>query len=227
VIVAGHAVLRRFADPSASENWVLLPFQRSECTCYVEHVRRGVEEAAGRGAVLVFSGGQSRAEAGRRSEAESYLWIAEHHDWFGRRAVAGRTVTEEFARDSFENLLFGICRFREYAGVWPEAVTLVSWGFKEARFHLHREALGWPVERFAYSAPNDPPDLEQALQAERRAVAAYTADPYSASEAFRKKREERNPFRRQHGYAVSCPEVAELLAHGGPERFAGALPWRP
>jgi hypothetical protein len=139
--------------------------------------------------------------------------------------VAGRTVLEEFARDSFENLLFGICRFREFAGHYPEHVTLVSWAFKEQRFGLHRTAIGYPVSRFTYSGPNNPRDLDQALASERKAVQAYTEDPYSSGGRFRQKRDDRNPFRRQNGYALSCPELAPLLSHRGPELYRGPWPW--
>jgi hypothetical protein len=73
---------------------------------------------------------------------------------------------------------------------------------------------------------NDPPDLAQALAAEERARAGYTADPYSASPFYRQKREERNRQRRMHGYAASSPELIPLFRHQGPAQFAGPLPWR-
>ena len=73
VIVAGHAILRQdWRDPLDGASWILQDFQRGEGACYVEHIRRGVEIAAGNAsALLIFSGGQTRAEAGPRSEAES------------------------------------------------------------------------------------------------------------------------------------------------------------
>ncbi len=151
--------------------------------------------------------------------------MAEHYAWFGRPEVAGRTILEDLSRDSFENLLFGICRHREFTSAWPDAVTLVSWAFKERRFGLHREAIRFPAERFRYLGPNNPRDLGQALASESRAVEAYRADPYSSGERFRAKRAERNPFRRQNGFAISCPEVAPLLVHPGQELFDGPLHW--
>ena len=101
----------------------------------------------------------------------------------------------------------------------------MSWAFKERRFGLHREAIRWPADRFRYVGPNNPRDLAQALASERNAIEAYTRDPYSSGERFRAKRRDRNPFRRQNGYAVSCPELAALLGHEGPELFHGPLPW--
>ena len=219
-------MLRRFADPLSDENWVLLDFQRREAPCYVGHVRCGVElAAADPRSLLIFSGGQSRQEAGPISEAYSYFWIAQQFDWFGHRNVAGRVITEEFARDSFENLLFGLCRFKECTGWYPEHTSFVSWAFKRERFELHREAIRWPANRFVYVGANDPPEIEQAAKAEARTRAGYIADPYSSGAEYRAKREARNPFRRQHGYGASCPELTGLLGHAGPELYRGPLPW--
>jgi hypothetical protein len=224
VMVAGHAIPRvGFRDPREDASWHLLEFQRREAFCYVEHIRAGVERAADEDALLIFSGGQTRVEAGRRSEAEGYRAVAEHYGWFGR---ACRVALEEYARDSFENLLFSLARFREVAGDWPERVTVVSWRFKEERFQMHRAAVGWPAERFGYWGVNDPPEREQAVAAEARNRAAYARDPYSASAEFRAKKVMRNPFGRRHGYGESCPELRALLGHEGPELFGGALPWR-
>jgi hypothetical protein len=38
--------------------------------------------------------------------------------------VRWRTLTEEHARDSFENLLFSVCRFRELTGTYPYNITV-------------------------------------------------------------------------------------------------------
>jgi hypothetical protein len=226
VIVAGHAVLLDPGDPASDASWSLLDFQRGEPPKYIEHVRRGLEiAAADPHALLMFSGGQSRLDAGPRSEAQSYWLIAERARWLDYPGLAARCTTEEFARDSFENLIFGICRFRELTGRYPLRVTMVGWRFKERRFHLHRQAIRWPEERFDYAGANDPADLGQALAAETVNTKKYVADPYSSSAEFRAKREWRNPFRRQHGYFTSCPELKALLRHEGPRTFTGELPW--
>lgn len=38
--------------------------------------------------------------------------------------VRWRALTEEHARDSFENLLFSVCRFRELTGTYPYNITV-------------------------------------------------------------------------------------------------------
>jgi hypothetical protein len=207
ILVAGHAILRDLGQVREDAGWYLLAFQKGEPPKYLEHIEAAVRLAGERpGAALIFSGGPTRAEAGPRTEGLSYWLVAEYFDWFGHPEVRARAFVEDFARDSFENLLFGICRFEEVAGRAPEHVTLVSWMFKRERFErLHRGAIGWPRERFTYLGVNDPPDPVQARAAEAGAKRRYEADPYSLSAEFQAKKRERNPFARQHGYAVSCP----------------------
>jgi hypothetical protein len=140
--------------------------------------------------------------------------------------VAERTVTEDFARDSFENLLFGLCRFRESTGHYPHVVHLVSWAFKAARFDRHRAAIRWPAARFAFHGVNQPVDLAVAERGEAAAVAAFAGDPYGTDSAgLGRKRADRNPFGQVAPYRDTCPEAAELLRHAGPEAYSGRLPW--
>lgn len=42
----------------------------------------------------------------------------------GKEDLRSRTLTEEHARDSFENLLFSVCRFRELTGAYPRNITV-------------------------------------------------------------------------------------------------------
>jgi hypothetical protein len=107
------------------------------------------------------SGGKTREAAGPLSEGVGYWRIGQSVRWLGRPDVRDRTATEDFAQDSFENLLFGLCRFRELAGHFPEHVTVVSWRFKEARFALHRDAIGWPESRWTYLGVNNPVELPE------------------------------------------------------------------
>lgn len=104
----------------------VLDYQRGQVSTFVRHIELGVRLAREDGeALLIFSGGETRYEAGPRSEAQSYWIAAKHAHWWRDDPAAGsdegdsvssRTVTEEYARDSFENLLFSICRFKEVTG---------------------------------------------------------------------------------------------------------------
>lgn len=225
-MVAGHAIPYRFDRLDRDEGWYLKPFQAGEGALYLDHVKQGVAVAAQEpDSLLIFTGGQTDAAAGPRSEGQGYWLAANYFDWFGYSEVARTATTEEFSLDSFQNLLYGICRFREVSGGYPEAIAAVGWKFKGPRFHLHRRAIGFPEARFRYEGVNDPPTLEENLPFEKARRLLFERDPYGTSAEAARKREARNVFRRQHGYRESCPELAALLNHQGPELFAGPLPW--
>jgi hypothetical protein len=85
--------------------------------------------------------------------------------------------TQEHARDSFENLLFSVCRFREVTGHYPRQITVASFEFKHARFaDLHLKALQWPRQSFRFLGT--PALSEQALQVGASVMSASVAlDP--------------------------------------------------
>lgn len=226
ILVAGHSVPVHMDQLDSDNGWFLKDFQAGEGRFYVEHVEAGVRLAAENPeSMLVFSGGQTDRLAGPRSEAQGYWLIAEHFDWYGSRAVRNRATTEEFALDSFQNLLFGICRFFEMTGRHPRRITAVGWRFKGARFDIHRAALRWPGNRWDYVGPNDPTDIATAEHFEAQRRSGYLTDPFGSAPEPVAKRGARNPFRRQHGYATSCPHLAELLQWPGPGAYPNALPW--
>ncbi|KAG5461585.1 MAG: hypothetical protein BJ554DRAFT_6200 [Olpidium bornovanus] len=62
--------------------------------------------------------------------------------------LAGRAFTEERSRDSYENLVFAIARFREITGGDPRSITVVGFEFKRNRFiNVHRPSIRWPESR--------------------------------------------------------------------------------
>jgi len=248
VSVVGHAVLDPHAESLESADqresvWHLMDYQRNQNLpqVLVSHIQRGVQEAADDPqALLVFSGGQTRPEAGPHDEASSYLSVAEHFDWWGhtsdvedtRLSVAQRAVTEDFATDSFQNLLFSICRFKEVVGKYPVRITVVGFDFKRDRFaSLHRAAIRFPHQNFNYIGINPSPptlfDLEQAEIGEKRnSVVLFQADQYGCSSPqLLAKRLARNPFQRTNAYPLSCPDLRGLLEWCKTELYPFPLPW--
>ncbi|PWN50688.1 hypothetical protein IE53DRAFT_82682 [Violaceomyces palustris] len=133
-----------------------------------------------------------------------------------------RMTTENFALDSFENLLFSIARFREYTGFYPERITVVGYAFKKARFEeLHAKAIRWPTRTyiaggqraFSYVGIDDEgEDNSLAYQGERlKGYSLFEKDMYGCHGKLKDKRIERNPTRRFHPYFSSAPELADLL----------------
>lgn len=215
-----------FQDPFAESSWVLLPYQKGDPPWYRAHMRRALERVtADPCSALVISGGQTRLEGGQISESGSYWRILDSRGWDGHPDVKQRATTEEFAADSFQNVLFGICRFKEIVGRYPTDINIVSWAFKTERFDLHRAALRWPADHFTFVGVGYPDAVNVAKEGERGVLDLFRSDPYGVGSALSSKRAERNPFRRQHGYSVSCPELRGLLEYRGSEIYRGELPW--
>ncbi|PON99668.1 Transmembrane protein [Trema orientale] len=130
VMVAGHSVYTSSSCGKFDEedSWFLEPYQKNpgQAATFLAHIQGGIELAAkDDAALLLFSGGETRKGAGPMSEAQSYWAVAESKGWFGKGGdVKSRAVTEEHARDSFENLLFSVCRFRELTGAYPQNITV-------------------------------------------------------------------------------------------------------
>jgi len=216
VVVAGHAVtMAESLDgvDALDSSWYLLDYQRRADvpSALVKHIEEGVRiTARDPKSVLVFSGGQTRRDAGPRSEGQSYWHVAEHFDWWGTGAGA-RATTEEYARDSLENVLFAACRFQEVVGRYPKRVTVVSYDFKRRRFvELLGPAIHLPLE-FVGVAPGGRFDASSAARGEATAAEAFERDPYGCEGELASKRTARNPFRRREGYGASCPALRPLL----------------
>ncbi|GAC97065.1 hypothetical protein PHSY_004649 [Pseudozyma hubeiensis SY62] len=136
-----------------------------------------------------------------------------------------RMTTENYALDSFENLLFSIARFREYTGHYPARITVVGYGFKKARFEdLHAKAVRWNTKGFLHNGErtfqyvgiddeglSDSEATAQNRGEKLKAFNLYDKDMYGCHGRLREKRIERNPTRRFHPYMSSAPEIADLL----------------
>ncbi|KAF8629204.1 hypothetical protein AX17_005789 [Amanita inopinata Kibby_2008] len=188
-----------------------------------------------RNALLIFSGGQTKKTT-TTTEAESYLRLALSADALASEAEYARATTENYALDSFQNLLFSIARFYEYTGHFPENITVIGYEFKRKRFvDLHRAAIRWPLNRFNYIGV----DVEEndtkfeASQGElENGYIPYSKDLYGCHSLLASKRRRRNPHSRFHPYYTSTPELISLLTWcpdnvdgGSSAVYPGTLPW--
>ncbi|KAJ2520629.1 hypothetical protein GGI11_002242 [Coemansia sp. RSA 2049] len=230
IIVPGHGIFTNEGPPLAENNWHLLKMQRGEVGAFMAHIGKAVEMVKEQdSSLLVFSGGKTRLTAGMFSEAQGYWNAADRMGWL-TKDVYRRVFTEEHARDSYENVLFSIARFREVTGHYPDRITVVGFEFKKDRFlDLHRKALRYPKIRFNYVGINPPGDSTKLLLGEREnAYRLFARDLYGCRGLLAEKRRERNPFKTVHGYATSCPEIAAFFNYcpGNPmATYDGALPW--
>ena len=167
---------------------------------------------------------------GPLSEAASYYYLSEEKKWFSE-AEKQRVFLEEFARDSYENLLFSICRFYEIVGNYPTKITVIGFDFKDHRFtDLHRAAIGYPLGNFSYIGmkPVNKNFLHaNAVSGELIAAAQFRKDMYGCTNpTLINKRTLRNPFHRTIPYTLSCSDLKELLLWCGPGTFnTNELPW--
>lgn len=195
---------------------------------YLQHAMQAVlHSAEDKSRLNCITGGLTNSKAVGRSEAQSYLDVIKDHGWFGHQEVKGRTIIEEYARDSLENLLFSIVRFKQETSRWPDKITVVGWKFKEKRFDLHRQALKWPQDRFTYIGVNNPEGkaLDDALAAEAALVEKVKGDLFMVGPELASKREQRNPFHRRHPYRNVVPELTPFFDFLDRNTFTDDLPW--
>ncbi|KAI8874117.1 hypothetical protein GQ42DRAFT_115957, partial [Ramicandelaber brevisporus] len=224
ILVPGHAIYTGGTLDSL-DSWILEPYQRSEAdiSSYVEHVRQALSLATElnsnrRAGLVVFSGGATRRLEKTEqplTEARSYLDIARSLDIPEFADEVNRIVLEEHARDSFENVLFGICRFREATGRYPQKIAVVGFSFKRRRFvELHRQALAIPCNAFTYIGSESPTFVvdEGIRKAEAATAERFSKHPFGAGdESLEAKRYARNPYNQHHNYRSTCPELASVL----------------
>ncbi|XP_008786535.3 uncharacterized protein C57A10.07-like [Phoenix dactylifera] len=233
VMVAGHSVYTSSScgKIDREDSWFLEPYQKQpgQAATFLSHIKEGVEIAAkDEGALLLFSGGETRKDAGPQSKAQSYWAVAESKGWFGKQdGVRSRALTEEHARDSFENLLFSVCRFRELTGAYPQNITVVSYDYKEERFvYVHRSAIGFPEGRFfLFGTPTSPTAKEAAKKGEASVRIQFQEDPYGCLDSLHLKKLKRDPFHRIIPYPNGCPELKGLFSYCGPVPYPSSLPW--
>eukprot|EP00924_Labyrinthula_sp_SR-Ha-C_P001477 snap_masked-scaffold_55-processed-gene-1.26-mRNA-1 protein AED:0.02 eAED:0.02 QI:0/-1/0/1/-1/1/1/0/244 len=243
-MVAGHSVLDFSSSLSSLEDdtsWHLLDYQKNIKfgKTISDQIQKGLSLLSNtQDSILIFSGGVTRKEAGVISEAMSYVAAAEillrkqnlrsHFRKFDD--LSQRILTEDFATDSFENLMFSIARFAEFTGNYPEKISVVSLDFKKNRFvNLHRKALNFHSSRFKFYGV-DILDKEAKVRFtyfERTAsIEPFKKDPFGCHEQkLKDKRKERNPFHRKASYEITCPELRQLLNYCGTTPFKATLPW--
>lgn len=221
IIVPGHAVytgteIRHALQTTHWRGTFPGYCDNDEAELYTEHIRVGVEMAShseNQQSLLVFSGGQTRQAAGPYSEAQSYWRLADQFDWFGHKGVRERATTEEYARDSFENLLFALYRFHQCTGKPPTDVLVCGFAFKSKRYHDHYKTILSNSDsrvigeemKFKYLGVNNPPDYmlngeNGSLTGEQLTRSLFSRDPLGTGEILSTKRLIRDPFVRGNPY---------------------------
>ncbi|KAK3628772.1 hypothetical protein LTR22_022215 [Elasticomyces elasticus] len=243
VVVCCHATYTGSSSDDIKDeaNWILQPFQRrdaearkpSEVNTFVKHILVGASLGRELSALLVFSGGRTAIDD--QSEAQGYFQVYQSLIQSGQlREVAHPCSLDDYATDSYQNLLFSILRYRQHMGRYPEYVTVVTHAFKERRFlELHAKAIKWPSSRIRVQGFNPPftlQELEQTQQLEHeRAHELFVNDPYGSRPPLSEKRRARKWNFAVIDKLTADASVKRLLAweggKSGHEVFPGRLPW--
>ncbi|OBA20217.1 hypothetical protein METBIDRAFT_43927 [Metschnikowia bicuspidata var. bicuspidata NRRL YB-4993] len=230
IILPCHSIWKaqsiQAATGQSSDEWHLASFQIEghDHLCFIDHIRKSFDELKRNPhALLIISGGQTKAEAGPISEALSYYQLAQRLIGTADENLLRRVFLEEYARDSLENVIFLICRFYEIAGLYPKFITVVGFEFKKSRFlkyHL-AQALDFPESLVEYigNAPLPGPEIDHEqyfsslVAAEKKhALDHFATDLYGLRAPLQDKRKQRDPFNRHHGYESSNPKMKEFLS---------------
>lgn len=214
-IVPGHAILKG-DNPLAESDWILEPFQRDgghHVHCFLAHIKAGLAwlESNPHGR-LVLSGGLTRPQS-PRSEAASYLLAAQKCGYLSSSTDIQRIILEEFARDSLENLLYGIAAGFAATRFRIPRVTVIGFDFKRDRFFDHFASLKLGRgTTFDYIGINNPiePQLSEAIAAESRVRAAFASILPEVRQSLKAKRDRRSWPGRKVLYADQCREWPDL-----------------
>lgn len=205
VVVPCHAVYvgKSKNDAEKPTSWLgsYVNYKNNEePVLYIEHIRYGVQLSLKENAVLMFSGGQTR-KVTELSEASSYFTLSQQLGLTDKIECD----LEPYARDSFENMLFSIYRYKAQKGVLPEVVHAVGFSFKSVRFQFHfetivknKDVLFFPEIdcTFKYHAVNDPPQhvLNTSRTDEKKTLQAFYKAPFGDSGILLEKRNSRDPW---------------------------------
>lgn len=151
--------------------------------------------------MVVFSGGMTASD--RVSEARSYRDALSDYietgllsQYTDNREALDSIVCEEWATDSYQNLLFSVLKFRQHHRRYPRNVTVITHAFKAPRFlDLHAPAIKWPADRIRVQGMNPPftaAELAETEAGEReRGYALFVNDPYGVMSPLADKRQQR------------------------------------
>ncbi|KAF2276899.1 uncharacterized protein EI97DRAFT_324785 [Westerdykella ornata] len=258
IIVCCHAIFHPdpnqpsfpLCSPFDEKHWHLAPFQMSnpvtgkpgEHETFLAHITAGLDApttgSCAAKSLLVFSGGATKPSLTSLTEARSYynaalaLALSRGSNGGGHAKSLfdkGWILLEEYATDSFQNLLFSILRFRQATGAYPKQIRVITHAFKARRFlDLHAPAIAWPADRIRVQGI-DPvmsrKEYEETCAGERRfGFEPWKQDPLGLGELLGGKRIQRG-WRHSavQELGANLEESVRQLLEG---RMVDDLPWR-
>ena len=158
---------------------------------YENQLRESIKTVQGKSYdLLIISGGYTKKEI-EKSEAQGMV------DWardLGLDIEEILFILEEYSRDSFENILFSMCRYYEEYEQFPNRIGICSWKSKEKRFKIIAEALKLPHYFLGVG------EKEALARAEAQQLEKIGADPFHRSPYLASKRQQRDPWDKGNPY---------------------------
>jgi hypothetical protein len=227
IIVPGHAIYfgKEKNQCYLSEYWLGTYsgyLYEDEVNMYIDHIRQGLIHLSNDPlSFLVFSGGLTRRKKlfdekniSPITEAKSYYNIAEQFNWFNCAIDKSKVGIEEYALDSYENLMYSLILFRNNFNVFPKNVCIYGLKFKEKRYTFHADSIRKdyliePNFRFYYYGINNPPDyiLDSGSRlGEMDTFDLFRKDPHGGNPPLKTKKEERAQDFPNHKSSYIYPE---------------------
>lgn len=128
--------------------------------------------------------------------------------------VPNLITTEEFALDSFDNLLYSIARFKETTTLYPDYITVCGFGFKEERFlQFHSKAIDFPIDRINCISYGPNPNYNTKDEIDKyftnlkkaenkNALSLFAKDWYGTCDPLLNKKVSRNLYHRTARYEI-------------------------
>ncbi|KAJ9569325.1 Hypothetical protein J6897_03001 [Nakaseomyces glabratus] len=261
------------------EQWFLAPFQYEgrDHLSFIKHGLAGLDTLLSdfANSTLIFSGSQTKAEAGPVSEAQSYQLLMYRiikqsiddinvvNGIFGNidseilkliKSIISkmrdqgitldqlfeshRITLEEYALDSFDNLLYSLGQFQAVNGNYPKKMTIVGFGFKQSRYlDLHAKAIDFKNINYISIEPSPTGYNSEQLEVyfstlsameKKNAAALFQTDYYGRRSPLLDKKQSRNPFNKQPKYEILS--ILKGLENYSDEEFlqkhiVGHTPW--
>ncbi|KAH3680061.1 hypothetical protein WICPIJ_008398 [Wickerhamomyces pijperi] len=244
ILLPCHSIYKPPNSPQSPESWFLAPFQieANDHLTFIQHMEKAFqllkESAENQQSTLIISGGMTKAEAGEVSEAASYLSCAKILELNRDHVNDNNVLLEEYARDSFENLLFSLCLFQETHRCFPESISIVGFEFKRDRFvNYHAKALKIQdiVQYFGIDpTPEYDPQssqyqryFDELKESEWRfSVKLFKDDLLGNGEKLKNKKLTRDPFNRSDGgYSGRHPELHRFFTEVTDTTDDFDVPW--
>lgn len=215
-----------------AKDWILASFQKqsNDQISFLHHIYKAFSLLEKQqGSILVITGGYTK-EAVKKSESGSYLEVAKargivHDD--------SSIFLEEYARDSYENVLYSLCLYRRKMGYWPDHVTVVGFEFKRYRFmQQHLKVLEYPASMTEYVGIGpfyNGPDKQQFFQRlsmleKKNAVDLFRENPFGTrGSPLYEKKKQRDPYHRLINYENPAENVMNTMLKLGEMDYSRAL----